>query len=220
MTARDRNTDVSIWKSGIILAALAAICTALVSFTHEVTTVRIAANEQAYLEQSLAPVLAGIPYTNNLSESTIVIDPPHQLPGDLPVTVYRVYSDNVPVAALFVVIARDGFTGPIKMLIGIDLSGNISRVHILQHRETPGLGDLIESSKSDWIQQFNKTSLTAPSRQNWSIKRDGGVFDQLTGASVTPRAVIKAIRETLIYFEGNQDFVFARDEPLAEEQAE
>ena len=206
-----------MWKSGIILAVLAAICTALVSFTNEVTSVRITANEQAYLEQSLARVLEGIPYTNKLSESTIVIEPPHELPGDVPVTVYRVYSDNVPVAALFVVTARDGFAGPIKLLIGIDTSGSISNVRILEHRETPGLGDLIESSKSDWIQQFRKSSLAAPDRNVWAIKRDGGSFDQLTGASVTPRAVIKAIKETLVYFEANYDSVFSLEEPRSDE---
>jgi len=220
MSAVAGGDDVSIWKSGVILAVLAAICTALVSFTHKITTVRIAANEQAYLEQSLAPVLAGIPYTNNLSESTIVIEPPNQLPGDAPVTVYRVYSDQVPVAALFVVVARDGFTGPIKLLIGIDTTASVTSVRILEHRETPGLGDLIESSKSDWIQQFRKTSLATPSRENWSIKRDGGVFDQLTGASVTPRAVIKAIKETLTYFEENQETVFAIEEPPTDESPE
>jgi len=212
MSAVAGSDDVSIWKSGVILAVLAAICTALVSFTHKITTVRIAANEQAYLEQSLAPVLAGIPYTNNLSESTIIIELPHQLPGVAPVTVYRVYSDEVPVAALFVVTARDGFTGPIKLLIGIDNTGSITNVRILEHRETPGLGDLIESSKSDWIQQFQKASLATPSRNKWSIKRDGGVFDQLTGASVTPRAIVKAIKETLIYFENNRNTVFPIEE--------
>lgn len=199
----------SIWASGAILAVLAAICTALVAFTYRITAPQIVANEQAYLEQSLAPLLAGIPYTNNLSESTLVIPPPHALPGQGPAAVYRVYSDKKPVAALFSVTAEDGFSGPIKLLIGIDMAMDITSVRILEHRETPGLGDLIESSKSDWLTQLDKTSLDSPPRDSWSIKRDGGVFDQLTGASITPRAVVNAVKTTLLYFEVNRDSIFA-----------
>ena len=198
-----------VWASGAILAVLAAICTALVAITHSTTAPRIAANAQAYLEQSLQPVLEGLEYDGKLSESTVIIEPPHELPGDNPVMVYRVYADGAPVAALFIVTAKDGFSGPIKLLVGIAADGEISGVRVLEHRETPGLGDLIESSKSDWIEQFRKRSLTDPDTELWSIKRDGGVYDQLTGASITPRSVIKAIKETLLYFEANRDKVFA-----------
>lgn len=198
-----------VWASGAILAVLAAICTALVAITHSTTAPRIAANAQAYLEQSLQPVLEGLEYDGKLSESTLIIEPPHELPGGKPVTVYRVYADGAPVAALFIVTAKDGFTGPIKLLVGIAANGEISGVRVLEHRETPGLGDLIESSKSDWIEQFRKRSLADPDRELWSIKRDAGVYDQLTGASITPRSVIKAIKATLLYFEANREKVFA-----------
>lgn len=221
MTAGDdKNFAPKVWASGLILAVLAAICTAMVAFTYSVTAPRIVANEHAYLEQSLAPLLAGIPYTNDLSESTLIILPPHELPGKGPATVYRVYADDEPVAALFVVTARDGFSGPIKLLIGIDTSMHITSVRILEHRETPGLGDLIESSKSDWLSQLDKTSLQSPPRDAWSIKRDGGVFDQLTGASITPRAVIKAVKATLLYFEENRDSVFVVIPPPQDEATE
>ena len=213
-------TTPSSWTSGLILAGLAAVCTALVAVTHSSTAPRIAANEQAYLEQSLQPVLQGIEYDGNLSESTITITPPHELPGDEDVPVYRVYADGTPVAALFVVRAMDGFSGPIRLLVGIDARGAISGVRVLEHRETPGLGDLIEADKSDWIQQFNGKSLTSPAVSVWAIKRDGGEFDQLTGASVTPRAIIKAIKETLIYFEANRVSVFAAAADGLEEASE
>ncbi|MDH3440722.1 MAG: electron transport complex subunit RsxG [Gammaproteobacteria bacterium] len=199
----------SIVPAGMTLAGLAAVCTALVAVTHGVTAPRIAANEQAYLEQSLAPVLEGIEYDGKLSESTIVIPAPNELPGNEPVTVYRVYADAQPVAALFVVKARGGFAGPIRMLIGIAASGSVTGVRVLEHRETPGLGDLIESGKSDWILQFAGRSLADPPASAWTIKRDGGEFDQLTGASITPRAVIRSIRDTLVYFGENGDVVFA-----------
>lgn len=200
----------TVWGSALILASLAAVCTALVAITQRTAAPRIAANEQAYLEQSLAPVLAGLSYDGKLSESTLTISVPHTLPGDQPVSVYRVFADDQPVAALFVVSARDGFTGPIKLLVGVAASGALTGVRVLEHRETPGLGDLIDSSRSDWILQFSGKSLDNPVPSRWAIRRDGGEFDQLTGASITPRAVVKAIRETLLYFDTHRDEVFAK----------
>ena len=201
-----------MWPGGAILAGLAAICTALVAVTHAVTAPRIAANEQAFLEQSLQPVLQGIDYDGKLSESTLVIPAPHELPGDDPVTIYRVYADGAPIAALFVVEARGGFSGPIRLLIGVDAAGDVTGVRVLSHRETPGLGDKIDADKSDWALQFTGRSLGDPAAPGWAIQRDGGEFDQLTGASITPRAVIRGILETLQYFESNQAAVFAEVE--------
>ena len=201
-----------MWPGGAILAGLAAICTALVAVTHAVTAPRIAANEQAFLEQSLQPVLQGIDYDGKLSESTLVIPAPHELPGDDPVTIYRVYADGAPIAALFVVEARGGFSGPIRLLIGVDAAGDVTGVRVLSHRETPGLGDKIDADKSDWALQFTGRSLGDPAAPGWAIQRDGGEFDQLTGASITPRAVIRGILETLQYFESNQAEVFAEVE--------
>lgn len=210
----------AIWRSGVILAVMAAACTSLVALTHSTTAPRIAANAQAFLEASLQPVLAGIEYDGKLSESTLIIPAPHDLPGREAATIYRVFADNNPVAALFVVTARDGFSGPIKLLVGVSATGKITGVSILEHRETPGLGDLIEASKSNWLLQFRRASIDFPDRSQWSIKRDGGVFDQLTGASITPRAVINAIRETLLYFEANTEQVFAQVEPAKDRAPE
>ncbi|MGB5688882.1 MAG: RnfABCDGE type electron transport complex subunit G, partial [Woeseiaceae bacterium] len=175
----------------------------------QMTRERIADNEQAWLEQSLQPALAGLFFDSGVSESKMTIPAPHDLPGSSDAVIYRVYSGETPVAALFVVSARDGYAGAIRLLVGIDVDGAVTGIHVLAHRETPGLGDRIESTKSDWAMQFNGRSLGNPQASGWKIKRDGGEFDQLTGASVTPRAIIKAIRETLIYFEANSAAVFA-----------
>lgn len=199
----------SVFTSAATLAILAAVCTAAVALTYTGTRGRIAANEQAFLEQSLQPVLEGIEYDGALSDSTIVIEPPHGLPGNEPATVYRVYADGKPIAALFDVTPRDGYSGPIRLLIGIDANGVVNRARVLAHRETPGLGDQIDSDKSDWIEQFSGTSLQAPASDLWMIRRDGGEFDQITGASITPRAVVKAIKETLMYFEAHRAEIFA-----------
>ena len=202
-------SNSSVMRSGLTLAVIAAICTALVAFTYQITDERIAMNEQAWLEQSLQPALSGVSFDSGVSESVVTIPAPHTLPGSDDAIIYRVYSGESPVAALFVVSARDGYAGAIKMLVGVDINGKVTGVHVLAHRETPGLGDRIESDKTDWVRQFDGRSLGDPVAGNWKIKRDGGEFDQLTGASVTPRAVVKAIRQTLEYFDANSAQIFA-----------
>ena len=197
-----------IWSAGVILAVIAAVCTSLVALTFSVTKDRILVNEHAWLEQSLTPALAGVAYDNNLTESVMTIPLPHELPGNEQVLVYRAMYENIPVAALFVVTAPDGFSGPIRLLVGVDFEGVVTATRVLRHRETPGLGDFIDSSKSDWIDQFERKSLTAPDLLLWSLTRDGGQFDQVTGASGTSRAVVKAVRETLLYFEANRESIF------------
>lgn len=207
-------TDRPIWKSGVTLAVIAAVCTALVALTWQLTAERIEDNKKAWLERSLQPALAGVFFDSPVTESMLIIPQPHELPGTEDAIVYRVYANDEPVAALFVVSARDGYAGPIRLLVGVAMDGSITGVRVLEHRETPGLGDRIETTKSDWVLQFDGHSLRDPLPDRWKIKGDGGAFDQLTGASITPRAIIKAIRITLAYFDANRDALFAA--PTAE----
>ncbi len=209
--------DLSVAKSGITLAAIAAVCTALVALTYLATADRIEANEQAWLEQSLYPALSGLSFDGGLTDARLTIPAPHGLPGSADAVVYRVYSGGIPVAALFVVSARDGYTDAIRLLIGIGVDGAVTGVQVLQHRETPGLGDRIEPSRSNWLERFTGRSLGDPATAGWQISRDGGAFDQLTGASVTSRAVVKAIHETLQYFESNADMIFSAPTDAGEE---
>jgi len=203
-------------KGGVTLAAMAAICTLLVAATYQLTADRIAANERAWLERSLEPALSGVFFEGSVTESKVVIPPPHDLPGNDTAIVYRVFAEEAPVAALFAVTARDGYAGSIRILVGVGIDGTVTGVRIVEHRETPGLGDRIDQSRSDWVYQFDGRSLGNPVEANWLLEVDGGEFDQLTGASVTPRAVIKAIRDTLIYFDAHRDEIFTM--PASEEQ--
>lgn len=198
-----------VWKSGVTLAAIATVCTALVAGTWQLTRDRIEENRREFLERSLTPALAGLFFDSGVTESMITIPPPHELPGSGPALIYRVYADETPVAALFVVTARDGYAGPIRLLIGITMNGEITGVRVLEHRETPGLGDRVEIEKTDWVLQFDGRSLGNPAAERWAIKEDEGDFDQLSGASVTPRAIVKAIKATLAYFEANKVAIFA-----------
>jgi electron transport complex protein RnfG len=203
-------------KSGVTLAAMAAVCTLLVAATFQMTAERIEANEQAWLERSLEPALSGVFFEGSVTESKLEIPPPHDLPGNDTAIIYRVFAEDAPVAALFAVTARDGYTGPIRILVGVGIDGMVTGVRIVEHRETPGLGDRIDQSRSDWVYQFDGRSLTNPVEARWLLEVDGGEFDQLTGASVTPRAVIKAIRDTLLFFDANRDEIFTV--PADEEQ--
>jgi electron transport complex protein RnfG len=133
--------------------------------------------------------------------------------------VYRARKAGKPVAVVLTVVAPNGYSGPIVLLVGIDYSGDITGVRVVKHRETPGLGDAIEIERSDWIERFTGKSRRNPGRAGWKVKRDGGEFDQLTGATITPRAVVAAVSGALEYFEHNRDNLFisnaeiqARDE--------
>jgi electron transport complex protein RnfG len=201
-------SNLPVWKSGVNLAVIAAFCTSLVALTWAFTAERIETNQQEWLERSLKPALAGLFFDSPVTESMITLQPPHELPGNETAVVYRVYAGVEPVAALFVISARDGYTGPIRILVGVAMDGTVTGVRVLEHRETPGLGDRIELTKSNWVLQFDGQSLKNPEASRWSIKSDGGDFDQLTGASITPRAIIKAIKKTLTYFEANRVSVF------------
>ena len=212
--------DRGILRSGTTLAAIAALCTALVAFTYELTDERIAANEQAWLEQNLLPALSGLPHDGKLGDSRVTIPAPHDLPGSEDALVYRVYAGGEPRAALFAVSAREGYAGPIRLLVGVDMDGGLTGIHVLEHRETPGLGDLVETSKTDWSRQFQGRYIGDPVAAGWAIRRDGGTFDQLTGASVTPRAIVKAVYETLEYFAEHREALFAMPADVRPEAAE
>jgi electron transport complex protein RnfG len=122
--------------------------------------------------------------------------------------VYRARLQGKPIAAIFNSIAPNGYSGKINLLIGVYADGSVAGVRAVKHSETPGLGDAIETQKSDWIFSFNNRSLNSPTPANWLVKKDGGDFDQFTGATITPRAVVKAVKNTLLYYQQNTDRIF------------
>ena len=122
--------------------------------------------------------------------------------------VYRARLGGEPVAAIFNSIAPNGYNGSIHLLIGVYHDGSLAGVRAIKHQETPGLGDVIDLAKSDWVLGFNGKSLSNPPPDEWAVKRDGGVFEQFTGATITPRAIVTAVKNTLIYYQQNQHTVF------------
>lgn len=196
--------------SGALLAAFAIAGATLVAFTWQQTHEQIAKNERETLLRSLHDILPERAYDNELYADTIEVSDPELLGTDQPVTVFRARKNGQPVAALFTVIAPNGYGGPIKLLVGIRYNGSIAGVRVIDQHETPGLGDKVESDRSDWIYAFKGKSLDNPKPENWAVKKDGGRFDQFTGATITPRAVVKAVHNALIYFKNHCDALFRK----------
>lgn len=198
----------SMQRAAALLVGFAVLGAVLVALTWDATEERIAANEQEFLLRSLADVLpAG--YDNAVLEDAITVTDAELLGTPEPVTVYRARRDGRPVAAVLTPTAPAGYSGPIRLLVGVRADGTLSGVRVVAHRETPGLGDKIEVERNDWILGFAGRSLEDPPPARWAVERDGGVFDQFTGATITPRAVVSAVRDALIYFERHRDALFA-----------
>lgn len=197
--------------TALLLFLFAAVGTALVAFTFDNTHERIAANERAALLRNLHVLIPPDTHDNDLFNDVIEVTDPDALGTDEPVTVYRARNNGWPVAAVLATVAPDGYSGAIRLLVGIKLDGTLAGVRVVSHRETPGLGDAIEAKRSDWILGFTGRSLTDPPLKQWDVKRDGGAFDQFTGATISPRAVVKAVKKALIYFDRHSQQLFTSD---------
>ena len=193
-----------------ILLVFALIGTGLVALTHHLTAGRIADQRLKSRLRILNSILPSSLYDNLLEKDTIKVKSPRYLGTHEEVEVYRARLKGKPMAAVFAVIAPDGYNGNIKLLVAIHYSGKLAGVRVVEHQETPGLGDVIEMRKSNWTQRsFPGKSLNNPAPDKWKVRKDGGVFDQFTGATITPRAVVKAVHLALQYFQANRTMLFA-----------
>ncbi len=195
--------------TAVVLSLFAIAGTALVAYTHDQTRERIAANERETLLRKLDVLIPRDHYDNKLIEDTLEVRDEKLLGTSEPVTVYRARREGKPVAVVMTPVAPDGYSGSISLLVGIGYDGTLTGVRVTAHHETPGLGDYIEEERSDWIYGFDGKSLDNPPLERWGVKKDGGAFDQLTGATITPRAIVKAVRKTLLYYREHRDALFA-----------
>ena len=186
----------------------AIIGAGIVGLTYESTYEQIKRNEQMVLLRKLNTILSPDEYDNDLLDDQVLLEQNTLLGTGEPSPAYRAYKHNSPVAVVLSPVAPNGYSGPINMLVGIYHDGRLAGVRVVKHRETPGLGDAVESQRSDWILGFDNKSLQNPDSNKWKVKRDGGDFDQFTGATITPRAVVKAVHSALLYFEQNRKQLF------------
>lgn len=196
-------------RSALMLGVFALLGAGLVALTYELTHERIADNQQRTLQKRLHEILPAHVYDNALDEDTLQVTSPLLGAANQHSTLYRARKDGQPVAVIMEVTAPDGYSGAIRLLVGVAIDGNLAGVRVVSHRETPGLGDDLELARSDWILDFDGRSLGDPPLDNWAVRRDGGVFDQFTGATITPRAVVKAVRNALLYFRNQREQIFA-----------
>ena len=201
-------------KTAITLIAFAVVFTALLAYIFQVTKVPIEKSEAKARLALFRQIVPENMHDNDILKDALMIAPNSLLGNAQPSIANRARVNNAPAAIILEAIAHDGYSGDIKLLIAIKYTGEISGVRVLTHKETPGLGDYIDIAKDDWIKLFDNESLTQTSdnklaEERWKVKKDGGKFDYMAGATITPRAVVKAVHKALQYFEANKEALFA-----------
>ncbi|MGB1333271.1 MAG: electron transport complex subunit RsxG [Porticoccaceae bacterium] len=195
----------SMGKNSLLLALFALITALILASTDRLTEDRIAESERLAAQKALFEI---IPLERHNNDLLLDIQPiPMQYWKTLGLEsggdIHIARLNGQPVAAIIPSITPEGYSGDIAMIVGVNFDGSVAGVRVVEHKETPGLGDKVDLRKSDWILSFNGKSLTNPQAKAWNVKKEKGAFDQFTGATITPRAVIHQIAKTLEYF--NQD---------------
>lgn len=204
----------SIRQNSTILGLFALATAGVIALIYQATASRIADAQYRAAQKALLEIVPAHRHDNDLLVDTIPLNPAQRQALGIKTedTGYIARMDGRPVAVILPSVAPDGYSGDIRMIIGINMDGTVAGVRILDHRETPGLGDKLELGKSPWILEFNGKSLVNPIAERWQVKKDGGTFDQFTGATITPRAVVRRVRDTLQFFENHQSALLA-DKP-------
>ena len=215
----------SMGNNSLLLALFALVTALVLASTDRLTEERIAESERLAAQKALFEIVPVARHNNDLLVDLQPIPEQYWLAlgldngGD----VHIARLDDQPVAAIVPSITKDGYSGDIAMIVGINFDGTVAGVRVVEHKETPGLGDKVELRKSDWILSFNGKSLNNPELSKWNVKKDRGDFDQFTGATITPKAVIHQIAKTLEYFEKDRERLLSAinfsDNPSLGEQA-
>ncbi|WP_166264931.1 electron transport complex subunit RsxG [Marinobacter caseinilyticus] len=194
----------SIIRNALGLGLFAIITAGIIAVTQAVTAERIAEQTRKAEAAALFDIIPERQHDNDLLSDTVTL-PPSPLLGTGDIGHGWVARQNdQPVGVILPVMAPDGYSGNIRLLVGIGHDTQVLGVRVTSHRETPGLGDKIELRKSSWVRTFDGRSLGDPAPEQWTVAKNGGAFDQFTGATITPRAVVKAVKKALIYFDNHQ----------------
>jgi len=197
------------------LLFFALIGTALLAITYNLTHDTIARSVENEKQKLIAQIAPATAYDNDIVKDTAQIAADELLGSGEETVVYRGRLNNQPAIAVLQAIAPDGYSGKINLIIAIHSDGRVGGVRVVSHKETPGLGDYIEIAKNSWINVFNDTSLEDRKDSDWKVKKDGGTFDYMAGATITPRAIVKAVHKALQYYAQHRDELFAQAVPKA-----
>ena len=197
----------SMGFNSIVLALFALVTSLILATTNELTFERIEQSEREAAQRALLEI---IPLERHDNDMLMDVQPvPEQFWATLGLkkggNIHIARDQGQPVAAIIPAVTPKGYSGDISMIIGINFNGSIAGVRVVEHRETPGLGDKVDLKKSDWILSFNGKSLVNPQASGWKVKKEGGDYDQFTGATITPRAVINQVLKALQYFEDDRE---------------
>ncbi|MEH6578265.1 MAG: electron transport complex subunit RsxG [Amphritea sp.] len=190
----------AIRNSALGLSIFAVITAGAIAITQVSTVDRIKVNEREQRARALYEIVPKDSIENSLLEDTVEIISPALSGSDQPINVFRARRDGQVVTVIIPVTAPDGYTGNINIIVGINQDESVAGVRVLSHKETPGLGDKVDLKKSDWILAFNDQRYEGNSDPSWAVQKDGGRFDQFTGATITPRAIVNATARAIHYF--------------------
>lgn len=199
----------AIKKNGLVLAIFACASTGLVAVTHYLTKDQIKQQEQAQLLSVLNQVIPHDLHDNELFSACTLVEA-EELGKEQAMPAYIATLNGEPSAIAIEAIAPDGYNGAIKVIVGMKIDGTILGTRVLSHRETPGLGDKIDLRVSDWILSFAGKQVTESNLDRWKVRKDGGDFDQFTGATITPRAVVKSVKQAVQYVNQNNQALLAQ----------
>ncbi|MCH9746334.1 MAG: electron transport complex subunit RsxG [Proteobacteria bacterium] len=187
----------AILKPGLLLLSFTIVSIFFVSWTQDATQIKIKYNEEQLLIQRLSELVVN--YDNDILQEkyhqTLTLHGVHQT-----ISIYPAKRNGKIFAYLIEHTYPNGYNGDIRLLTGVSVEQTLLGVRVITHKETPGLGDKIETRKSNWIKQFTGLSLVNPLQKDWKVERDGGVFDAFTGATITPRAIVTASYQVLELF--------------------
>lgn len=203
-------------RTAVILFLFTIAFTAVLAGIYQLTKPAIEASAVIKKMRSIGEVLPPGSYDNDLLADTLILPPTAALGLDDSSTVYRARKGGKPAALIIEAVASDGYSGKIRLLVGARADGTLSGVRVTEHKETPGLGDYIDPAKDKnkahpWIAQFDGKSLATLPARDWKVKKDGGQFDSVAGATVSPRAVIKAVHKALEYVDQHRDELYAKE---------
>jgi electron transport complex protein RnfG len=210
---------LSISSNSAILGVFALLCTAIIAGTYLGTEDNIIEQQRQAQLKALYQIVPREQHDNNLLQDNIPFESEalgHRKSQTLFLARKAQLGKQQPLTVIYPVTARDGYSGDIDFIIGINIAdSSIAGVRVINHKETPGLGDKVDLRKSDWVLDFNGHRLGDPDSEGWAVKKDGGIFDGFTGATITPRAVIVAIANALRYHHNNIDSLLQQfDEQL------
>ncbi len=214
----------SIRNNVLVLGVFALATALLLASTFMGTKDTIAEAQRRAAQKSLLQIFPPDSHDNDLLNDTLAVPDTYLKTLNLEpgADIHIARRDGQVTGFVVPAIAPDGYSGDIRLIMGIRPDGTLAGVRVLTHNETPGLGDKVEPRKSDWIHSFEGRSLGDPAREDWKVKKDGGVFDQFTGATITPRAVVGQVRKTLLFFREHREELLAaarRGVPLQETES-